>query len=104
MVEKHKITIDEVIAYLNHLLEKDPRTISKLFQIKAACNDELVKSPVHVIIDAEARPFVGLLGILNGLFGYVKHGDFRDLGAIGTLTNKEGVIRAFIKMEDMKKV
>ena len=104
MAQEREITIEEMISYLNYLLEIDPPTISRLFQMRSACSEELAKSPVHVVMDENARSFVGVLGILNGLFGYAGTGPFRESGAIGTLTNKDGVIKAFIKVEDIEEI
>ncbi len=102
MARKRIITTDEVISYLNYLLEIDPLTVSRFLQIRIACSEELAKSSVHVVMDDDAHPFVGLLGILNGLFGYVGRGPLSELGAIGTLTDKRGLIKAFIRVEDIK--
>ena len=72
------MTIDETIAYLNDLLKWDKKAISKLVDTRVPCNDELADHPtcqVATIADGIYNKCeVGLLGVLNGMFGVDENG------------------------------
>ena len=103
MAAKRGFTIEEAIAYLNSLLQVDAEAISKLFAVRVRCEGDMAHSPAHVVLDEKAEPYLGALGVINGLFGYVAEGVFREQGAIGTLSDKQGLIRAFVKVEDIER-
>ena len=64
------VTIDETIQLLNDLLKLDPVAMQALVETRVPCNEALVNHPtVHVYMRGEADALVGLMGILNGLFG-----------------------------------
>ncbi len=74
---KEQVSIDEVIALLNEALNLDRKAISKLCATRVSCNEELavhktiqvgavtIPTNNHHVIEYE----MGILGILNGLFG-----------------------------------
>lgn len=66
---KELVSIDETIAYLNELLLLDKPATAALLANRVPCNQELADHPT-VQVDAQHGGFhVGLLGIINGLFG-----------------------------------
>jgi len=67
---KESVTLDETIAYLNRLLMLDREAIRALIETRVVCNESLADHPsVQVMLAEDGGYLVGLLGILNGLFG-----------------------------------
>jgi hypothetical protein len=81
-------SIDETIAFLNQLLLIDRQAISKLMETRVPCNQDMVDhESVQVALvpgtaPQEERLRVGLLGILNGLFGTFPDGPKKGWGLI----------------------
>jgi len=68
---KESITLDEAIAFLNSLIKVDANAMEGLVLHKVPCNDDMVD---HETVQVKRTEFevvghVGMLGILNGLFG-----------------------------------
>jgi len=70
------LTVDTAIEFLNELLRADPQAVSALIETRVPCNQELADHPT-----VQVRSYglnggyqVGLLGILNGLFGVDEEG------------------------------
>jgi hypothetical protein len=73
---KKFITSTDVCDLLNELLKLDYECISDLTSHRVKCNDAIANHPtvqVHQYID-DKFPKVGLIGILNGLFGIREDG------------------------------
>ncbi len=68
---KKSITAEEMLHYLNGLIVLDRRAISTLFLIRTGCNESLENHPTVQVSDDST---VGILGIINGMFGVNKHG------------------------------
>ena len=82
---------------LNELLAMDPDCISVLTQTRVPCNAKIKDHPtVQVMIDPQGQSVVGLVGVLNGLFGV----DSRGWGGISFET-KDGQVQAFRVLEDV---
>ena len=64
------ISIDNVIEYLNSVLDADPLALRALLCAFVPCNDRLAKHPT-AIVSAEwiEGPTIGLMGLINGMFG-----------------------------------
>lgn len=97
-----KKTIDqsEVIMLLNELLLKDPECIRALVAHRVPCNDAIANHPtiqVHQHKD-QKQPLVGLLGLLNGLFGIREDG----FGAFIMEIDDEGNILKFKATEEFR--
>jgi hypothetical protein len=77
---KNNVTVQEVIALLNEFLELDPEAIQNLINNRCKCNDKVANHPtIQVRKYPEDEDYtVGLLGILNNLFGIREDG----MGAI----------------------
>lgn len=73
---KKSISPQEVVEFLNSLLELDREAISNLIFTRVSCNMKLAEHPtVQVLQDAvDGRNCVGWLGLLNGLFGINENG------------------------------
>lgn len=75
MKVKESVTIQETVDFLNDLLNIDSTAISSLFSVRIACNKELADHET-VQVGALSKNFfqVGMVGILNGLFGIDQYG------------------------------
>lgn len=72
---KRKITPKQVIDFLNKALKNDPIAISSLFQIRVYCNIKTAKhKSIQVAKTGKDSYVVGLIGLLNGMFGSNKEG------------------------------
>lgn len=73
--------VDEMIAFLNELLEIDRDFIEAIVAKRFPCNAATAEHPtVQVMSDGPFR--AGLLGILNGYFGAYDDGPHAGWGAI----------------------
>jgi hypothetical protein len=83
---------DLAVGVLNRIHEADPSVLPQLIDFRVPCNDAIVNdSTVQVaLVDDEYR--VGLLGIINGLFG-VRWED--GPGFIGVQMDGDGKLLCF---------
>ena len=90
---KNSINPQDVCDLLNELLKLDYHCVKTLVSHRVRCNEAIAGHPtvqVQKFIDDE-HPKVGLIGILNGLFGIREDG----VGAICCETNESGKIIKF---------
>ena len=67
---KRSITVQDVCNLLNEMLACDYGATHDLLCFHTRCNNELLTHPTIQVIHAGADiPTVGILGVLNGLFG-----------------------------------
>ena len=66
---KENVSLEKVVEFLNDALEKDRTAISKLVNDRVDCNDELAEHDTIQVKCYEGEQSVGLLGLINGLFG-----------------------------------
>jgi hypothetical protein len=71
---KESITIDHAIAVLNRMLEADPAATRELILTHISCNEDLSNDPTiqvrsYKVQEDDPAYSVGILGLLNGLFG-----------------------------------
>jgi hypothetical protein len=92
---KESITVDETIEFLNILLLIDQKAIQGLVNARVICSEKLASHPTVQVNGDGENYIVGLLGILNGLFGIDKKG----YGAIMAITNDVGTILRFGRVE-----
>jgi hypothetical protein len=100
---KNHITIDETVIFLNELIEIDKSAIAALIANRVPCNKKLADHPT-VQVSAQNDGFhVGLLGILNGLFGTLEngHGPITFVFSDGNL---QSVRRTTINQADKREV
>lgn len=71
---KPTVNVEDAIDLLNEILELDPAAAHALVENRVTCNDALAD---HASVQVQAdntRLSVGLLGVLNGLFGSNEEG------------------------------
>ena len=82
----HGVTVDAAIAVLNRALEADPKALSDLVAARVPCNAALADDPTVQCGECGCIPLaVGLLGIINGIFG----ADERGVGYISAICNHD---------------
>ena len=67
--EKSLDVADQMIRFLNELMEIDPDALHKLIETRVPCNTDLAEHPTVQVQGTQEKPCVGLLGILNGFVG-----------------------------------
>lgn len=85
------ITLREVIEHLNGALAKDRAAITRLVLQRVACNPSLVND-AHLAQRAGQQE-IGMLGLLNGLFGVDHRGNGQGGGI--TVTMQGNAIQTF---------
>lgn len=103
--EPNQLEIDDVIDFLNDLVEKDEHFVRMLVRTRVPCNQAIADHPTVqvgersessklLLGDGAERPYeAGFLGVLNGLFGV----DEKDWGFL-YMAQEEGtgkVLRFF---------
>lgn len=87
---KQRISIGEMIDFLNSLLKIDYYAVYGLFTTRSFCNDEMAHHSTVQVLEREGNfgreYFVGVLGILNGMFGI----DSRGFGPITAIYDEPG--------------
>lgn len=67
---RENITPQEVVDFLNSLLQVDANAIHNLVEERVPCNEAMADHPlVQVVGGVSGMASVGFLGILNGMFG-----------------------------------
>ncbi len=73
MSERKPVTIEAAVGFLNELVDTDAEALAKLIDYRVECSDDLGEHPTiqvgHIDYDPANPLEVGMLGILNGLFG-----------------------------------
>jgi len=82
------------------MFKADHEAIEKLVEMRVPCNDALVNDPACQTTFHEnevgAQPVVGLLGVLNGVFGTRSNG----WGWIGANFDDDNKMTGFVVLED----
>lgn len=92
---RNAITPEDLCTLLNEASAIDRRAIASLFEVRMPCNGQLgdhptiqvARIPSNIIDvtngeDAPSSYAIGLLGLLNGLFGTFESGPLKDQGCI----------------------
>ena len=71
---KDSVTVDHVLEVLNRMLEADPVATRELVLTHISCNEDLRDDPTiqvrtYSIQEDDPAHSVGILGVLNGIFG-----------------------------------
>ena len=92
---------DEAIAILNELLACDPRAMHALTEHRSPCNKALADHPTAQVVDQGGQPCIGLLGVLNALFGVLgpEAGRFEGYGIIQGVYNDQGKLIGFARTD-----
>jgi len=101
---KKSITIEQAIEVLNEAFKLDARTIQWLINNRVPCNAELAGHPTiqvkaiqrrHIYGGEPVRYEIGLLGIINGLFGVNEN----ESGYIAAEFDDDGKLIGFKSLE-----
>lgn len=84
--------VDQMIDYLNELIELDRPAIAALIANRVPCNQALADHPTVQVHQQNDGFHVGLLGIINGFFGVNDNG----WGPI-TVVFEDGNLRGFVR-------
>lgn len=71
---KDQVSVDEAIEYLNSLIESDPVAIRALLMNRVPCSGDLAEHPTCQVRAIDRGLYVGMMGVLNGLFGIYPDG------------------------------
>ena len=71
---KDSITIDETIELLNSMLNADRPATAALVANRVPCNEALADHDTIQVSEQNGGFHVGLLGVINGLFGVDEYG------------------------------
>jgi hypothetical protein len=80
---KETIEIDDEIQLLNELLKLDPIAINSLVDQRIFCNNSIANHPTVQVSSVDQNTTkLGILGVLNGLFGTIQEGPKKGFGLI----------------------
>lgn len=85
------ITIEDALRVLNEAVKADREAMQALIDARVLCNDKLGKHPTIQVGRMDGCLRVGILGLLNGLFGTAEDG----WGAIAAVFDDDGTITEF---------
>lgn len=71
---KESVTIEETIQLLNEFVLLDPEAMRDLLDSRVECNEAVSNHPTIQVSALFDSYKVGLLGVLNGLFGVASDG------------------------------
>jgi hypothetical protein len=99
---KKSVSVQDVLELLNEILEKDPECVQSLVNQRVKCNDAVANHPTIQVqkFKKDKYPKVGLIGILNCLFGMRADG----MGPICASVIKSGKILKILKFERTPKI
>jgi len=109
---KNNVSVQETVDFLNSLLEIDREAITKVVMAKQPCSEILANHPtvqcgaVKNLAGPNQIPFgfsdftVGMVGILNGLFGSFDDGTKKGWGCIGYNLDENKLITKFFILEN----
>ena len=86
--------IDTAIEVLNRVHTADPTVLPALINHRVPCNEAICEDVTVQVGKHDGEWQVGLLGILNGIFGIQETG----IGYIGAHYNDDKVLTHFIRM------
>ncbi len=70
---KDEVTIQEAIDFFNSLIKIDQQAVTALFSMRIACNMDMRDHDTVQVGTEGNYSQVGMIGILNGLFGKDKY-------------------------------
>lgn len=98
------VYLETVIEYLNELIKLDPHAMDQLVKNRVECNQRLASHPTAQSIliseiDGE-RYEIGILGVLNGLFGI----DDQGWGGIVAMFDDNGILMKFCRSNNNRQI
>lgn len=94
MPQHTAITADHAVDILNELLALDPVALTALVERRWACNEALADHPTCQVVKNPQGLSVGLLGVLNALFG----ADDEGRGQLCIVNDADGSITKFARI------
>jgi len=94
--------LDRVVSFLNELAALDGEAIEHLVEMRAQCNRALLEHPtVQATEDDEGNPVVGLLGVINGMFGTQPEGSIKPGSGFvaAQFDSRTGRLTGFIRVD-----
>ena len=91
-------THEDAIEVLNRIHSTDPTVLPQLIAYRVPCNEGLVDDPTVQVGVHDGTAEVGLLGIINGIFGV----DERSWGFIAAIYDDDGVLLGFAEPKKRK--
>lgn len=70
----HRQYLEFAVEVLNQALERDPKAISTMMTQRFNCNRALAEHPTIQVSEKEGSHTIGIMGLINGLFGVDKDG------------------------------
>ena len=89
------VSISQAIELLNSCLTLDRGAVTRLVDCRVQCNERLADHPTVQVGSSKSGYVVGLLGIINGLFGV----DEKGWGGICAVVADDGLIEKFVPTE-----
>ena len=96
--EVHGDMISSAIGILNSMVDADPQAMAQLCETRVPCNDAMADHPTVQVTDEG----VGMLGVLNGLFGTIPDGEFKGWGHITAVYEDDGALTKFVRTGTIK--
>jgi hypothetical protein len=72
----------QVVDFLNQVLVLDRAGISELFSKRVECSEQLAAHPTVQVSSKDGKDTVGMLGLINGMFGVFDDGTKKNWGPI----------------------
>ena len=89
---KPSVTVEDAIDLLNQLVAADPKAALGLVEQRVGCAQELAEHPTIQVWQPEGEePTVGILGVINGMFGT----DEAGWGPIAAVFEDDGTLSRF---------
>jgi hypothetical protein len=96
---KEFITPQDAVDLLNEMLRLDPAAATALLNARVPCNQDVANHPtIQVRGYGSGNPSVGLLGVLNGMFGT----DDGGAGPIGAVYDDEKQQQAYLQRFEVR--
>lgn len=91
---------DELIAFLNGVVDADPDFMQRLVDHRPPCNQALADHPtVQVGSSMEHGTVAGVIGLLNGFIGTIDDGPRKGWGVVAAVYEGGKLVR-FTRMPD----
>ena len=94
--------ITKAIEVLNDALERDPSAITELVNMRAGCNESLAGHPTIQVQKFGDSHRIGILGLINGVFGGGPSGDIGAKGSLDAGTGKFVRVKRFVDLRKEK--
>lgn len=85
----------DVVQMLNEAMKTDPEAMTRLVESRVSCTLPLADHPTIQVRSDDKGYSVGMLGVLNGIFGV----DSTGSGAIAAEFDESGELKGFLVRE-----